>query len=849
MSTPSPPPIHDLITNLNFDKFKEVLLYLLNKTNDLDQKIDQCEPTTPIETNRVEVLVALVEEQSKLARAQKTRINTLETTISNLCFNLTGHDPDHFEDEPEDDDASTIDQKSQEEFKPAPIALEEPSPVAEQQTAAIVDQTATVVNQVETMKKQAATSVDTASEPVVKEASPAVTEKSLVAAVPAPAKTTTQISPLSSPSPTPSASPTTSAPPTPPASPKSSPSPTSPTSSPTSPSPTSPTSSPTSPPSSPTSPPSPTSRKTGRRKSWVSIKSQVKRMDPALVKKYRAQFRLFDSDRSGSLEEGEIKALILSLGIVMNDSEITKMLDDNDKDGDRQLDEEEFILMITKTPSLTKKMNIGKTRIKDPKRSLNTRVELLEQHQHKNVAVVKRIEHLMTVMSEQLANSTKENQEKKANDTCIKDQLLSFQKELQTIHTNANNIEDLQINLAHVETVVATISTAKETDPEEDKIKQQKEAQQKTMMAEQESMKAKIKDLFATQNLQHKTLAEVEEKQILFKEQHNTKENDITMLLQHHQEDTKTELALKANQQALDVVVQTIESTNFLVETKADQIKLEEINKYLITLVAEREEEKAEKANNTEEEKVLKLLHESEKRTSMHLSNSMANVNYDIERIYHQLFSKAEGSKLNEMILRMDGLDSISSTILQKVHQKMVNKASVSDMIRIASVTDRLGATVQVLQEAHLGEDLPSASTTAATKCLTCNRSVISVASDSTTRLPPRHLPAQPLQSKLMPLHRQDRSTKKNRRRPQTSTPGSKKRRDWSGTTSSHARPSSSSVHLNRMHSMDSMGSNGSLESLVDAEENGGVPNYKKMTPLFSYVTGCDGRIFRGAST
>tara|TARA_B110000090_G_C13340207_1_gene430813 strand:- start:1316 stop:1453 length:138 start_codon:yes stop_codon:yes gene_type:complete len=45
------------------------------------------------------------------------------------------------------------------------------------------------------------------------------------------------------------------------------------------------------------------------------------------------------------------------------------------------------------------------------------------------------------------------------------------------------------------------------------------------------------------------------------------------------------------------------------------------------------------------------------------------------------------------------------------------------------------------------------------------------------------------------------------------------------------------------------MGSNGSLESLVDAEENGGVPNYKKMTPLFSYVTGCDGRIFRGAST
>ena len=134
-------------------------------------------------------------------------------------------------------------------------------------------------------------------------------------------------------------------------------------------------------------------------------------MDPALVKKYRAQFRLFDSDRSGSLEEGEIKALILSLGIVMNDSEITKMLDDNDKDGDRQLDEEEFILMITKTPSLTKKMNIGKTRIKDPKRSLNTRVELLEQHQHKNVAVVKRIEHLMKVMSEQLANSTKENQE------------------------------------------------------------------------------------------------------------------------------------------------------------------------------------------------------------------------------------------------------------------------------------------------------------------------------------------------------------------------------------------------------------------------------------------------------
>jgi hypothetical protein len=225
----------------------------------------------------------------------------------------------------------------------------------------------------------------------------------------------------------------------------------------------------------------------------------------------------------------------------------------------------------------------------------------------------------------------------------------------------------------------------------------------------------------------------------------------------------------------------------------------------------------------------------------------MTNVNYDIERHEKMIFQKAEGSKVIDLVHRVDAFDSISDTIILKIQKEMKQKASRQDFLKIATATDRLSSTVQVLHEAHLLDKDPSSSistTSAAAKCLTCNRSIISVASDSTFKIQPKHLPAQPMQSKIMPLLLQ-----KARCRPKTSTPSSKKRRQqnqWNSVINQPGtnRPSSSSGNM-----ISSIHSNGSVGSLVELNDrSGSVQRFEKMTPLFNYVKGCDGRIFRASA-
>ena len=187
---------------------------------------------------------------------------------------------------------------------------------------------------------------------------------------------------------------------------------------------------------------------------------------------------------------------------------------------------------------------------------------------------------------------------------------------------------------------------------------------------------------------------------------------------------------------------------------------------------------------------------------------------------------------MTELIHRLDGQSDMESNIIKRVHAKLQHKASRSDLNRIASVANKLSSTVQVLHEAHRIEDPMASLSSAATKCLTCNRSVVSVQSDATTKLSPnqRQSARQSIQqSKLMPIHLQ------NRRRPQTSTSASKRRRQWSGSTptTSKMRPSSSSINM--------------TTSAVHSNESLGGQQYDQMEPLFNYVKGCNGHLFRAS--
>ena len=60
-------------------------------------------------------------------------------------------------------------------------------------------------------------------------------------------------------------------------------------------------------------------------------------------------FRLFDDDESGKISLRNLKRVAKELGETMTDEELAEMIEEADRDGDGEINEEEFLRIMKKT--------------------------------------------------------------------------------------------------------------------------------------------------------------------------------------------------------------------------------------------------------------------------------------------------------------------------------------------------------------------------------------------------------------------------------------------------------------------------------------------------------------------
>ena len=60
-------------------------------------------------------------------------------------------------------------------------------------------------------------------------------------------------------------------------------------------------------------------------------------------------FRLFDDDETGKISFKNLKRVAKELGEKMTDEELQEMIDEADRDGDGEVNEEEFLCIMKKT--------------------------------------------------------------------------------------------------------------------------------------------------------------------------------------------------------------------------------------------------------------------------------------------------------------------------------------------------------------------------------------------------------------------------------------------------------------------------------------------------------------------
>ncbi|KAM8763580.1 centrin-4-like [Rhynchonycteris naso] len=77
----------------------------------------------------------------------------------------------------------------------------------------------------------------------------------------------------------------------------------------------------------------------------MSVKMTEKDEKEELLK----AFKLFDADDTGSITLNNIKRVAKKLGENLTDDELQEMLDEADRDGDGEINEEEFLRMMRKT--------------------------------------------------------------------------------------------------------------------------------------------------------------------------------------------------------------------------------------------------------------------------------------------------------------------------------------------------------------------------------------------------------------------------------------------------------------------------------------------------------------------
>ena len=63
-------------------------------------------------------------------------------------------------------------------------------------------------------------------------------------------------------------------------------------------------------------------------------------------------FKLFDNDNTGKISFKNLKRVALELGESLTNEELQEMVDEADRDGDGEIDEEEFLRVMRKAVNL-----------------------------------------------------------------------------------------------------------------------------------------------------------------------------------------------------------------------------------------------------------------------------------------------------------------------------------------------------------------------------------------------------------------------------------------------------------------------------------------------------------------
>jgi centrin-1 len=75
--------------------------------------------------------------------------------------------------------------------------------------------------------------------------------------------------------------------------------------------------------------------------------AKVAARDP--LEELRKAFRLFDDDETGKISFANLKRVARELGEALSDEELQEMIDEADRDGDGEVDVEEFLRIMQKT--------------------------------------------------------------------------------------------------------------------------------------------------------------------------------------------------------------------------------------------------------------------------------------------------------------------------------------------------------------------------------------------------------------------------------------------------------------------------------------------------------------------
>ena len=76
------------------------------------------------------------------------------------------------------------------------------------------------------------------------------------------------------------------------------------------------------------------------------VASKIAARDP--VDELRKAFRLFDEDETGRISLANLRRVARELGEPLSEDEMRQMIDEADRDGDGEVDEEEFVRIMRK---------------------------------------------------------------------------------------------------------------------------------------------------------------------------------------------------------------------------------------------------------------------------------------------------------------------------------------------------------------------------------------------------------------------------------------------------------------------------------------------------------------------